>query len=87
MSQENNIKKWYLDNYREFEKVVDNDSLGKVRKEASNQFESSVFPTRKDEEWKYTNISPILNHEFVPSPLTREDAKDISAIILIKFQI
>jgi len=72
MSQENNIKKWYLDNYREFEKVVDNDSLGSVRKEASSKFEASMFPTKKDEEWKYTNISPILKHEFVPSPLTKD---------------
>lgn len=69
-----NIKKWYLDNYKEFEKVVGNDSLNTIRKDGAINFESSNFPTKKEEEWKYTNISPILKHEFVPSPLCKDKA-------------
>jgi Fe-S cluster assembly protein SufD len=80
MSQENNIKKWYLDNFKEFEKVVDSDSLVSVRKEASNKFESTIFPTKREEEWKYTSISPILKHEFVPSPLTKDKFTGVSSI-------
>ena len=68
MSQDN-IKKWYLDNYKKFEEVVSADKLSSSRNDASNNFENSEFPTRKDEEWKYTNISPILKHEFIPAPL------------------
>lgn len=86
MSQENNLKKWYLDNYKEFEKTVENDFLNSARKNASDQFESSIFPTKKDEEWKYTNISPILKHEFVPSPLSKNRATGISSIEGYKIQ-
>ena len=71
MSQDN-IKKWYIDNFKQFEKVVGDDSLKSVRKTASSKFESTDFPTKKDEEWKYTNISPILKHEFVPALLVNK---------------
>ena len=73
MSQDN-IKKWYLDNFKQFEKVVGDDPLKSSRKTASSEFEASVFPTKKDEEWKYTNISPILKHEFVPAPLVNKSS-------------
>lgn len=68
MSQDN-IKKWYMDNFQKFEKIVSDDNFASARNEASTKFENSSFPTRKDEEWKYTNISPILKHDFVPAPL------------------
>ena len=74
MSQEN-IKKWYLDNYKEFEKIVGKDSFHEIREGAANNFESSTFPTKKEEEWKYTNISPILKHEFIPSPLCNNEVE------------
>ena len=67
MSQEN-IKKWYLDNYKSFEELVGKDSFSKTRSNSKKQFELSCFPTKKDEEWKYTNVAPILKHEFLPSP-------------------
>ncbi|MEE9431985.1 MAG: hypothetical protein V3V16_13135, partial [Melioribacteraceae bacterium] len=70
MSKEKNIKNWYLNNFNKFEDVVEEDNFTNLRKEASLKFESSEFPTRKEEEWKYTNISPILNREFTPSPLS-----------------
>jgi len=71
------IKKWYLDNYKEFEKLVGNDIFNTFRSEATDNFDSSTFPTKKDEEWKYTNITPILKEEFTPSPLAKDKLTDV----------
>lgn len=74
MSQAN-IKKWYLENHTEFEKIVGSDSLNNLRNTAKQDFNLSEFPTKKNEEWKYTNISPILKHEFIPSPLISDKSE------------
>ena len=70
MNKSLNIKDWYVSNFTEFEKRL-NGSKSKeihhIRKEALNRFGQLEFPTQKDEEWKYTNISPLLKHNFVPS--------------------
>jgi Fe-S cluster assembly protein SufD len=65
-----NIKNWYLDKFKKFESLTGEDVLKSLRSDATGKFENSEFPTKKDEEWKYTNIAPILKREFVPSPLT-----------------
>ncbi|MBK7104308.1 MAG: Fe-S cluster assembly protein SufD [Ignavibacteriae bacterium] len=77
MNKEKNIKNWYLENFQKFDKV-NNDNFKKLRADAANDFEKSEFPTKKNEEWKYTNISPILNNEFFPSPLVKQDFENIS---------
>lgn len=65
-----NIKEWYISNFTEFEKRFNGSKskeIHQIRKEALNRFSQLEFPTQKDEEWKYTNISPLLKHNFVPS--------------------
>jgi len=34
------------------------------RTEAFNQFEKMGFPTKKDEDWKYTSLKPVLNTDY-----------------------
>ena len=80
MNQNNEIKKWYLDNFKEFEKLVSEDSFDALRKDASAEFDSLPFPTKKDEEWKYTNVSPILKSEYVPSPLFKDEKVKLTTI-------
>lgn len=80
MSQENNIKNWYIDNFEKFGQLVSEDSFSTLRKEAVNGFKSSTFPTKRDEEWKYTNISPILKQEFTPSPIRKVDVDKLTTI-------
>ncbi|MCP5063356.1 MAG: Fe-S cluster assembly protein SufD [Ignavibacteriae bacterium] len=80
MSKEKNIKDWYLENFNKFEEKFKTDSFSSLRKEATVKFETLEFPTRKEEEWKYTNIAPILNHEFTPSPLFEGDSKELNSI-------
>lgn len=80
MNEKNEIKKWYLHNFKEFEKKYNSDSFVSLRKEASVDFDSAPFPTKKDEEWKYTNVTPIFKNEYIPSPLSEEDEIEISSV-------
>jgi len=69
MNKSLDIKDWYISNFTEFEKRLNggkSKEINHIRKEALNRFGQLEFPTQKDEEWKYTNISPLLKHNFVP---------------------
>ena len=35
-----------------------------IRLNAINNFEKEGFPTKKDEEWKYTSLNPLLKHDY-----------------------
>jgi len=63
------IKEWYISKFTEFEKTLNGEKtsdLHKVRKDAISKFGALNVPTQKDEEWKYTNISPLLKYNFSP---------------------
>ncbi|REJ82824.1 MAG: Fe-S cluster assembly protein SufD [Bacteroidetes bacterium] len=67
---------------REFNKFkgAGNGTLTSMRKDAINRLSELGFPTTKHEEWKYTNISPILKGDFTLITddqffLTQEDIK------------
>lgn len=48
---------------------VDLDSnIHDIRSKAMASFEKEGFPTRKDEEWKYTSLKSILNHDYSVFP-------------------
>lgn len=69
MSQLSEIKNWYIKNYKLFENSLNGNKLSSVtdlRKDAIKKFEELNFPTIKDEEWKYTNIAPLLQYNFLP---------------------
>lgn len=38
--------------------------IHKIRQDAFKRFEKMGFPTKRDEEWKYTNLKPILKHDY-----------------------
>ena len=74
MKDFNEIKEWYLDEFKKFESTLNGESakpIHQLRKEAVSKFAGLNFPNTKDEEWKYTNIAPLLKHNFKPS-LTQE---------------
>ena len=63
------IKDWYIENFQLFEQQLNgqaNTLLSKIRKDAIEKFKSMEFPTLKDEEWKYTNVKPVLSKNFTP---------------------
>lgn len=57
--------------------------MGRLRRAAYERFSALGFPTTKDEEWKYTNVSPISKTAFARAPLDGfrprgEDLPDLS---------
>ena len=78
------IKEWYISKFTEFEKTLNGEKTSdfhKVRKDAISKFGTLNVPTQKDEEWKYTNISPLLKHNFSPIPVKA----DVSPELISKF--
>jgi Fe-S cluster assembly protein SufD len=70
MNEIANIKKWYLSNFELFENSLNGESnfpIHQLRKDALKNFSDLSFPTTKDEDWKYTSISPLLEHNFKQS--------------------
>ena len=69
MENKIDIKNYYLNQFDEFEKSLNGEKSSdfhKVRKDAISKFAELTFPTQKDEEWKYTNISSLQRHNFSP---------------------
>ncbi len=65
-----------------FENDLNGEALGEVhsrRKAAFDRFVESGFPTKRHEEWKYTNLKPILKHDYRVF-LSDDNTVDFSAI-------
>ncbi len=57
----------YLEDYQKVEKSLGEQEpkwLRQIRKEAISRFRSLGFPTTKDEEWRQTNVAPIINQSY-----------------------
>lgn len=51
--------------------ILDLDSnVHAIRTESIQNFEREGFPTKKDEDWKYTSLRPLLKHDFSLFPST-----------------
>jgi Fe-S cluster assembly protein SufD len=70
--------------------------MGPIRKAAIHRFAELGFPTTKNEEWKYTNVSPIARIPFQPAtggatgrvdvsllPLPNDPARELDSIRLV----
>lgn len=77
----------FVTGFERFEKSLNGEAetpLHGVRKQALEQFKQSGFPTTKDEEWRFTNVTPIARTPFVPalrSELIRLAAGDIKPFV------
>lgn len=63
--KENN--KLYISNFETFEKSLNGEAknwLHEIRRAALAKFDELGFPTTRNEEWRYTNISPIAQEKF-----------------------
>jgi len=89
MTQENikkmDVRKWYLSNFEIFEKHLNGNRevpFHHIRKAAIQKFAELGFPTTRDEEWRFTNIAPLLQHHFkVEVPAVHPDAEMISPFL------
>lgn len=69
MNETIDIKNWYINNFKDFENGLNGESqlpLHQIRKDAIKNFSELSFPTVREEEWKYTNIAPLLKYNFKP---------------------
>ena len=67
MANSTQQKNWYLEQFKVFEKSLNGQRslpIHELRKEALKQFAELEFPSLKNEDWKYTNIEPIINLNF-----------------------
>ncbi|MBV1875353.1 MAG: Fe-S cluster assembly protein SufD, partial [Cycloclasticus sp.] len=57
--------------------------LANLREKAAEEFSGTGFPTFREEEWRYTNISPIEKNQFtLPSKAGEVDATFIERVLL-----
>ena len=67
MTESNELNKWYVSLFDEFEKNLNGESklpVHLLRKKAIDDFSLLSFPTKKNEEWRFTNITPLLQNKF-----------------------
>ena len=53
------------------------DAFSEIRRQAFETFERLGFPTTRHEEWKYTNIQPLLKQDFNSVPFREMSAKEL----------
>ncbi|MFA3782700.1 Fe-S cluster assembly protein SufD [Melioribacteraceae bacterium 4301-Me] len=79
MQTHKNQIEWYLDKFSFFESKLNGrlqSPIHQIRRNAIEQLAQMNFPSTKNEEWKFTNVSPILNYNFIPA--VNADLYDIS---------
>jgi Fe-S cluster assembly protein SufD len=67
-SVDQNIQ-WYQSKFKAFEQSLNGEkstTMHAVRRDAIRRFAQNGFPTTRQEEWRFTNISPITKIEFQP---------------------
>ena len=76
------LKEKLVSSFLAFENKVDIDTdsnVHDIRSKAFKDFENKGFPTRKDEEWKYTSLNSVLKHDYNVFPKSEKslDYKDV----------
>lgn len=86
MTHTDETKNRFIDTFKLFENTLNGQKQNPfhaIRKEAIKAFAKLNFPTSKDEEWRFTNIAPILKN-----PYTLSEGKTVlTAEDLYKFMI
>lgn len=74
------LKDKLVSSFLAFENQVDVDSyVHDIRSEAIKEFENKGFPSKKEEDWKYTSLKPLLKHDYSVFP-KQENALQYSDI-------
>ncbi|HET8855723.1 MAG TPA: Fe-S cluster assembly protein SufD [Salinimicrobium sp.] len=63
------LKDKLLSSFLAFEEQVNmNTEIHEIRSRAIKEFETAGFPTKKQENWKYTSLNKILKHDYTVFP-------------------
>lgn len=84
MENKTDIKQNFIDQYQEFEKSLNGEKQNhfhQMRKLALEEFSKLPVPSIKDEEWKYTNISPLLKHNFISAKKANVNSERINKFL------
>ena len=77
----------YIENYPKLEPALPGQNLPwlqTLRKEALQQFAASGFPSPREEEWRYTNVSAIEKKLFTPVLEKKQQFLDNSQLALLE---
>src|SRR5690554_6446165 len=70
------LKDKLISSFLAFENEVNLDSrIHDVRSEAIKVFENEGFPTKKEEDWKYTSLNSVLKHDYSVFPKHEKDVE------------
>jgi Fe-S cluster assembly protein SufD len=70
------LKSKLVSSYLAFDDHLDDDSpIHDIRKKAIDTFEEKGFPTKKEEDWKYTSLNAIINKDYSISPKVDKEIK------------
>ncbi|HUI31506.1 MAG TPA: Fe-S cluster assembly protein SufD [Candidatus Acidoferrales bacterium] len=67
MADSSQIKNWYISLFKDFENHLNGEKSSrfhKLRKEAITKFAELDFPDLHQEDWRFTDVSPILKYNF-----------------------
>ncbi|MBT8265732.1 MAG: Fe-S cluster assembly protein SufD [Bacteroidia bacterium] len=74
------LKEKLISSFLAFENQVDVDSfVHNIREEALKEFEDRGFPSKKEEDWKYTSLNKILKEDYSVFP-KQENALEYSEV-------
>jgi Fe-S cluster assembly protein SufD len=63
------LKEKLVSSFMAFENTLDVDSpIHDIRTEAIKTFETEGFPTKREEDWKYTSLNSVLKHDYSVFP-------------------
>jgi len=79
------LENQFTEQFREFIKSETNPRLSKLREKAFAAFLRAGFPTVKDEDWKYTNVSRIISNKWRPSEETGWEIDERDCDVLSSF--
>ena len=82
-----NLKEKLISSFMAFENNADIDidsHVHDIRSDAISNFEAIGFPTKKDEEWKYTSLNSILKYDYSVFPKNNKsiEYKDVKIYFL-----
>lgn len=75
----------FTEQFREFLEGRSNRVIAKLREEAFAAFSLSGFPTVRDEDWKYTNVAPLVSGKWSAASGPERDLVDNNLDVLERF--
>jgi len=82
--QHTTTKDWLNDLFQVYEDGLNghrDHPLAQFRRQAFRELQELDFPTRRDEDWKYTSVAPMLKQPYQEGRPVAIDAKDLEGVV------